>query len=99
GHPPALQAHAGWDAHNDSVRVKAPRHMEILGVVGALVLLLTLAHAPDAVAGAQSKDERKPGELWNTYPLDPSGDQAQILGRPQTARQIRWNHQPAAERT
>ena len=70
--------------------------MEILGVVGALVLLLTFALAQAAFAGAQSKDERKPGELWNTYPLDPSGDQAQILGRPQTESQIRWNPQPAA---
>jgi hypothetical protein len=70
--------------------------MEISGVVGALVLLLAFALAQAALAGAQSKDERKPGELWNTYPLDPSGDQAQILGRPQTESQIPSNPQPPA---
>jgi cell division septum initiation protein DivIVA len=76
--------------------VKATWHMEISGVVGALVLLLAFALAEAAVAGAQSKDEQKPGLLWNTYPLDPSGDQAAILGRPQTESQSRSNAQPAA---
>ncbi len=50
----------------------------------AVAVMLALALAQTAVAGTQTKGDRKPAELWKNYPLDPSRGKAPILGGIQT---------------
>lgn len=62
------------------------------------MLALALALAQSAVADAQAKGDRKPAELWKTYPLDPSGGHAPVLGGAQTESRSGESHpRPAGE--
>ena len=62
--------------------MKATGHTQTLHVAVAVALVLALAQT--AVAGTQAKGDRKPAELWKTYPLDPARVETPTLGGIQT---------------
>jgi hypothetical protein len=62
--------------------VKATGHTQTLHIAVAVALVLALAQT--AVAGTQAKGDRKPAELWKTYPLDPTRGETPTLGGIQT---------------
>jgi hypothetical protein len=57
-----------------ATQIRKPHAVCILAALLALVL------AQAGLARAQERGDRKPAELWKTYPLDPGGGQARIRG-------------------
>jgi hypothetical protein len=66
--------------------VEAMRHRKKWCGAGAVVVLLAVALSHSTVAGAQEGGDRKPAELWKTYPLDPrEGEKPTLGGAPSMA--------------
>jgi hypothetical protein len=60
--------------------VEATRQRAMLGGVGTVLVFLAIALSQPALPSARDGADRKPAELWKTYPLDPTRDSRPTLG-------------------
>jgi hypothetical protein len=60
--------------------MEATRQRAMLGGAGTVLVFLAIALSQPSLASARDGADRKPAELWKTYPLDPTRDSRPTLG-------------------